>query len=591
MNNDPAQVIAAPQMASDLALSVLKQCLDRLSSIPGAPQPLLNEWQEKLAARIFNLVVMGEFKRGKTSVINALIDADLLPVGVIPLTSVVTILSYGDSINIEVVFDDDRRETITPEQLTSYVTETGNPHNTRGVREVLIAHPARWLQGGVRLVDTPGIGSVYRHNTDVTYDFLPKADAVLLVLSADQPITQGEYNFLKEIREYAAKVFVLLNKADLLKQTELEESIAFTRRAITEAMGSSANLFPISARQARDGSSATTSTCGFQAFSRSLSTFLQHDKGQVLVISIARGLSRTVTQLHASTGIELKSLNTPLIELQQKIQAFELKKVETTQARNDYLLLLKGESKNLPERIIDADVREFAPDLVQRIDARIVRYYQENRKLSSRALRAALRQRVISEIREAYDVRIREKEIALSQAFEAVCGRFAVKLNELVDDLFRFSSALFNVQFDAVGVESSWNIKSEFSYKFWEEPAALSVLISSFMLALPKFIAGPWLLNEAQRYLNDSVDAQAGRLRHDLTQRLYHSEDEFETMLLERIDATIVAIEQAVKKGIEMSQAGEQQIAQVRQDFSARIEMLNEIRIELDEMLKSVEVT
>lgn len=172
-------------------LGELAQCLAALRGQPGVPEPAWREAHEKIAAQTFNLVVAGQFKRGKSSIINALLGAELLPVGVVPLTSVVTILSAGEVTQVEVAFEDGRIEAAAVEQLAEYVTEKGNPKNVKAVREVHIRHPSAWLRGGVRLIDTPGIGSVYRHNTDVAYGFLPKADAVLFVLSVDQPLGQA----------------------------------------------------------------------------------------------------------------------------------------------------------------------------------------------------------------------------------------------------------------------------------------------------------------------------------------------------------------------------------------------------------------
>lgn len=276
----------------------LERAVNRLAGLPDVPEARLRELRAKLASQTFNLVAAGQFKRGKTSVINALIGADLLPVGVIPLTSVVTVMSYGDPIAVHAMFDDGRQEAIAPERLGDYVTEKGNPHNVKGVREVVIAYPSPWLQGGVRLIDTPGIGSVYRHNTDVAFRFLPQADAVLFLLSVDQPVSQAEHDFLKEVSGYAGKTFVLLNKIDLLSEAELQESLAFTEQAVAKVLGR-ALVFPVSARRAIEAnaqsSDALMQQSRFHAFSQALRAFLLEEKGRTLVTSIGRNLLRLIS--------------------------------------------------------------------------------------------------------------------------------------------------------------------------------------------------------------------------------------------------------------------------------------------------------
>ncbi len=584
----------APQGAVYSAARVLDQCLDHISGIPGvAPEPI-SEWRAKLSGQTLNLVVLGQFKRGKTSVINALIGTELLPVGVIPLTSATTILSYGDRINIQVIYDDGRREAIEPASLADYVTEKGNPRNSRGVREVSIEHPSPWLQGGLRLVDTPGIGSVHRHNTDATYGFLPKADAVLLVLSVDQPISQEECDFLKTIREYASKIFVLVNKIDVLTAAELDESMAFIRRTITDAIGTDPNLFPISARHAlrerRDGVVQGARNSGFPALCQALDSFLGQGKQDVLAASVARGLARMLSHIQARTEIELKSLDTPLTELQQKIQAFEAKKKAIIQDRDDYVLLLGGESRRLIGRVIDDAGGAFQNDLIRQIDADVARLYRDNRRLPARALYETLQQHVVTEIRRAYDARVRQTEEAVAEAFKTQCARFSTRLNALGDELFRFSSDLFSVRFDAVQAESSWNLESRFSYKFWHESAGLTILISSFMLNLPTGISGPWILNTIKRFLREHVESHEGGMRYDLTQRLDKSLHDFLTVLRDRFDATIAAVEQAVNKGRGLRQAGERQISDTRRDILQRLDVLNDIRGTLEEVLQSLGV-
>jgi predicted GTPase len=152
----------------------------------------LADERRKLDAEEFDLAVMGEFKRGKSTLINALIGANVLPAAVVPLTSVVTVVRYGTPPRARAQLLDGGMLDVGFEQLDAYTTERGNPSNTRGVRRVEIQYPARLLEAGVRLIDTPGVGSVYETNTAVTLDFLPEADAVLFVLSAEQPASQGE---------------------------------------------------------------------------------------------------------------------------------------------------------------------------------------------------------------------------------------------------------------------------------------------------------------------------------------------------------------------------------------------------------------
>jgi len=140
----------------------------------------LSEIRAKLQEEAFNLVILGQFKRGKSTFINVLLGENILPTAIVPLTSVVTILRYCPELKIDVRYLDDHRESVNLADLTAYITERGNPQNKKGVKEVIVFYPSEYLKGGVRIIDTPGVGSVYRHNTDVAYNYLPYVDAGIL---------------------------------------------------------------------------------------------------------------------------------------------------------------------------------------------------------------------------------------------------------------------------------------------------------------------------------------------------------------------------------------------------------------------------
>ena len=151
---------------------------------------------------------------------------------------------------MKVFFKNGKTADIPVESLPDYVTETGNPKNEKEVSEVVVLYPSPYLKDGVRLVDTPGVGSVYIHNTDVAYRYLPKSDAALFLLSVDQPVSSAEIEFLKDVREYAGRIFFLLNKTDYLSAEEVGSALSFAKETLEEIMGPDIRIFPISAKLA-----------------------------------------------------------------------------------------------------------------------------------------------------------------------------------------------------------------------------------------------------------------------------------------------------------------------------------------------------
>jgi small GTP-binding protein len=177
---------------------------------------------------LFMLVIVGEFNAGKSALINALLGRELLAEGVTPTTAKIHLLSWGETENRETV------DAVT-ERLTAPV-------------EVL-----RQLS----LVDTPGTNALDRSHEALTTDYVPRADLVLFVTSADRPFSESERVFLERIREWGKKVVVAVNKIDILGSPgDVSEVLAWVRSNGMQLLGSTPQVFPVSALRARNAREA-----------------------------------------------------------------------------------------------------------------------------------------------------------------------------------------------------------------------------------------------------------------------------------------------------------------------------------------------
>jgi len=246
----------------------------------------------QLAEDRFNLAVVGQFKRGKSTLMNAVLGSDLLPTGLLPLTSAITTLCYGSKERVVL-----RRKGWTLEQevpmteLAEYITERGNPGNEKGLIEARIELPLPFLRRGLHFIDTPGIGSARQENTATTYAFLPQMAAVIFVTSVEAPLSEAEERFLLDIRGQVRQLFIVVNKIDLLGETEREEVLGYIQTHMEQLLGTGAiHLFPLSAR---DGLKAklTHDDVGIQRsglayFEQALATFLAGAQGRTFLVSI-----------------------------------------------------------------------------------------------------------------------------------------------------------------------------------------------------------------------------------------------------------------------------------------------------------------
>jgi ribosome biogenesis GTPase A len=207
--------------------------------------------EKKLAAGQLHLAVLGQMKRGKSSFINALLGAEILPTGVLPVTAIITEISYGSAPDATIVYArGGLRESVALNTLGDYITEDGNPGNKKQVGWVEIAYPSLFLEGGVVLIDTPGIGSTHAHNTLTTESYLEQIDAGIVVLSVDLPITEVESHFVRRIKLDIPKLFFILNKTDLASLDEISKITRFLEMELERLQIESPEIFALSARQA-----------------------------------------------------------------------------------------------------------------------------------------------------------------------------------------------------------------------------------------------------------------------------------------------------------------------------------------------------
>jgi GTP-binding protein EngB required for normal cell division len=234
-----------------LELSLALQTILHLISEQSHPEQhhQCRELLTRLAEDRFVLAVVGQFNRGKSSLMNAILGLDRLPIGIVPLTSVITKVSYGNPERVLIEFEGGSLKGEIPiRELPEYVTEAGNPGNRKRIAAAELQLPSDFLRRGLFFVDTPGVGSAISANTATTKRFLPEADAVIFVTSFDSPLGRDELEFLQEVREHVRKVFFLVNKLDLVPREQHEQVLTFIRERLAREIGvREPRLFAVSA--------------------------------------------------------------------------------------------------------------------------------------------------------------------------------------------------------------------------------------------------------------------------------------------------------------------------------------------------------
>ena len=315
---------------------------------------------ERLLEGRFHLAVLGQFKRGKSTLLNALLGESILPTSVIPLTAIPTFIRSG-SMMLKVTHASSGKQEEMPcksrEELISvleqYVAEEKNPKNRLDVSQVELYLPSPLLKKGVVLIDTPGIGSTHLHNTEATLNFLPQCDAALFLVSADPPITEVEVDFLKKVASRVPRLFFVMNKIDYLSDAEKTEALSFCRKILNEHMGTgdATSIFPVSARMALEARIADDEslfiTSGFKELEAHLIDFLASERFSTLNDAISRKALEILRSSLMRVELSLNTLEMPIAELEKKASVFE---ESIDQAQRDRLIaedLLVGEKKRL----------------------------------------------------------------------------------------------------------------------------------------------------------------------------------------------------------------------------------------------------
>ncbi|MCX8043810.1 MAG: dynamin family protein, partial [Desulfobacterota bacterium] len=202
-------------------------------------------------SRYIDIAILGQFKAGKTSFINSLIGNIVLPVGVIPVTTVITRITrvqYGETQRAVVTFLDGTHKDIPIDKVEEYISEAHNPANCKNVAVVDLELPVFEHYQGLRFVDTPGLGSAYKYNTATSEDWLPRVGAAIVAISADRPLSESDLSLLRELMAYTPDIVLLLTKADLLLPSQQDEVVQFLKETVKQELNAEFPIFLYSTR-------------------------------------------------------------------------------------------------------------------------------------------------------------------------------------------------------------------------------------------------------------------------------------------------------------------------------------------------------
>jgi Dynamin family len=339
----------------------IRDVLDELSQLAGEPdRDALVALRERLDAIRLRVLVAGEAKRGKSTLVNALLGREVLPTGAVPLTAVAATVVQappGEE-GLEVTFAGGRSDRFPLAAVAEFGTELGNPGNCRQVMAMTVGVDAPVLARGVEIVDTPGTGSVHAHNTAEADAALPSMDAAIFVLTADPPVSASERDLLRRVSGLSVALFVVLNKADYLDSFSLAQAQEFTARVVGEATGGIRRVYPMSASAALDA----TGDPGFAAFAADFLAYLETGRLSGLHQAVSRHARRISGQMLDEVALAQRAARLPGEEADAQIAAFGDRLASIAAGRADAEDRASGQSRRLLDGL-NAAAQDAVPQL------------------------------------------------------------------------------------------------------------------------------------------------------------------------------------------------------------------------------------
>ena len=518
----------------------------------------------RLGGGQFHLAIVGQFKRGKSTVVNALLGAAVLPTGVIPLTAVPTFIRwanrpaihvhYGNGKPVELfeVSDVDEIRCV----LWRFVAEEGNPRNHLAVDRVDLFFPSSFLEGGLILIDTPGIGSTLAHNTKAAKGVLPECDAALFVVSADPPITEAEIAYLGDVRSRVARLIFALNKIDHLQIGEHASALSFLTCVLRDepSLGTAPPIFCLSAWQALDakmaGDAQALEKSGLPKLEKYLGEFLANDKVLALRHAVIQKAREVIVAGIADVRLQVRALEMPIADLERRTDCFNVILDSIEPKRTMMADLLAGDRRRSIESL-EAYAEQLRRDA--RKDLLEIAQNAWLTAASSNSARETANAALATAIPGYFETRLQKLSEGIADAIETTLALHRGRVDELVTSIRQNAADLFDIRIVArepteailISRDPYW-ITQKWEVKLGVLPEALINRL------LPASIRQQRLRTRIAQTVSELVQRNVENLRWALLQAIDDSFRRFNMQVDERIGEVLAATKGAIKAALNL---------------------------------------
>jgi len=492
--------------------------------------PYIAEDGRALAARVsegrFYLACIGQFKRGKSTLINALIGEPVLPVGFIPVTAVPTVIRYGANKKARIKFRDGAWQQIAIGDLDQHVSEEHNPENAKGVEGAEVYVPSALLSAGMCLVDTPGLGSVFTGNTATTQAFIPHIDAALVVVGADPPLAGEELSLVEAVGRQVENLILVLNKADRTTDAERAAAAAFTQKVLEKRLQRRAGpVFEVSAAERVENRGPERD---WGKLLVALEHLVQGSGRQLIQAACDRGIERLSEQLLAIIAEEREALERPIEESERRIAAMKETIAEAERSMREVEFLWMAEQRHLSDLFVTRH-KQF----LESVWPQASEEFERALKCLPRTLGPSYRRAVMREsqgiARQHVLPWLRAEQEEGEKEYRRVASRFVQMANEFLKKLADAGIRELARMLHALDPETGFRTRSEFLFRDMIEiaqPASPLRWLADFVLGLVG--ARGVIQSDGREFLGRLLEVNCSRVQNDILNRVQESRGRLE---------------------------------------------------------------
>jgi GTP-binding protein EngB required for normal cell division len=520
-------------------------------------EPVCEESRE-LAARVsegrFYVACVGQFKRGKSTLLNALAGHAVVPTGYVPVTAVPTVIRFGGELRARVRMRDGSWQDVAMPDLREYVTEELNPENKKGVEGAEVFVPSSLLSSGMCFVDTPGLGSVFTGNSATTQAFIPHIDAALVVVGADPPIGGEELALVEAVGRQVQDLILVINKADRTTDPERAAAVRFTREVLEKRLHRPmGEVFEVSAAERMENHGA------LRDWERLLASLhhLVEDSGRNLVRAACdRGLQRLSEQLLAVISEDREALRRPIEESERRIELMRETISEAERSMRELNFLFMAEQQRISDVFVDRHKRfyhsawtESETEFGEELPSVLLGFGPRYRRRVMHLAQEIARRRITPWLRPEQEEGERQYR-AVALRFVEMGNSFLKKLADAgLNELARMPHAL--------DPEKGLRVRSRFIFEDFigtaQPPSPLRWLAD---ILLPLVGARKVIAKEAREFLRHLLEVNSSRVQNDVLNRIQESRDRLEVEIRKLLHEISRIAEQALDRARKVKEEG-----------------------------------